>query len=99
MTTQNAYNEPDPERLPADQQTIDAADKRDAYYASAPHIQPSFNYVDCKESIQEDLMALFDSFGLPRDTENSVAKELLTKACQIVVDNFDKVNLKTNPVA
>ncbi len=99
---QYAYNEPNPERLPPDQQFIDGLDALDAHLASVPHCGPNpnpnpdfnplFNYNDCRESIQQDLITLFDGFGLRHDIPNSVGETFLTLACQIVVDNFNKVS-------
>lgn len=46
-------------------------------------VEPTKDVQSCRQSIQDDLLALLD--GLPEEAQ--------TAACQIVVDNFNKFHL------
>ncbi len=50
-----------------------------------------FNYADCQESIQQDLMVMLDGFLWSKPIPIPL-NDIKTAACQIVVDNFKKIH-------
>ena len=45
--------------------------------------------IKVKEQIQEDLILYLD--GIDRAVGNGDSTEIITKVCQIIVDNFNKI--------
>jgi len=61
---------------------------REAYKSFDQHEKPSFSYADCKEQIQQDLLCLLDTNVHSTTQQIKKVKDL---ACQIVIDNFNKL--------
>jgi len=85
------------EPQPQSQESIDKQDAYDAHAASGPHHGDEnpgfteFNYIDCKEQIQHDLASMLSS-EIGCQLSEDVLDKLTTQACQIVIDNFNKVS-------
>ena len=48
--------------------------------------------IEVREQIQEDLMTYLD--GIDRAVGNGDSTEIITKVCQIIVDNFNTLQTK-----
>lgn len=55
-----------------------------------------FDYNDCRESIQNDLITMLDgSLSFIKGPIHQIdSDKIKTDACQIVVDNFNKISFK-----